>query len=226
MKEFTKSFSLILIISSLPVLAALPASAGSPEKEQPTRTVRVTTGIESVQGWEHGLIQGNPNLARWHWDPIYSYKQGYIKLPVPTAKPDVARNAYSKDKQTVHYNKPAPAFQYPVVQGPDSRPTHIPYSDKALEEVRANLLAPEMPIAPVNESRHEENVSGRISQPSKENKVHEPVVSTYGELYSRKDNLDTSLKYNSQRTSVYGQLINAQEKNRYNGAKPIKRKGN
>ena len=226
MKEFCKSYSLIVIVASscISMFVTLPSQADPKKQEQPTRTVRATTGIEAVQGWEQGLVKGNPNLARWHWDPIYSYKQGYMKLPVQNSRPDVAKNGSTGNKQVLNNNN-KPAFQYPVGQGPDTRPKHIPFSPQALEEVRAKLSQPEKPIMPANQIKREEKVSAHLTQPAKENIPKEPELSTYGELYSRRENLGTALKYHSEKTSVYGQLLNAKEKSRYNGAKVIKQQG-
>jgi len=198
---------------------------GGEQKNQATRTVRVTTGVEAVQGWETGLVRANPNLARWHWDPIYSYRQGYARLPLQTGKPDTARTIPSKiSVQTMPAQPNKPVFNYPTAPRADSRPIHIPFSPQAIEEVNARYKQAEKKQLPEAEPGHEERISGQLS--NRKTPAGPPSIATYNQQYTRKESLDTALKYSTQRTSVYGQLLNEKEKSRYNEAKAVKKKKN
>ncbi len=218
MKETPNSYLLLAALMTLNSLGVPCAYADTKAKKQgvPTRTVRVTTGIEAVQGWEQGLVRGNPNLARWHWDPIYSYKQGYAKLPVQTAKPDTA----IAPNQGYKHAPTKATYQYPVENRPDDRPGHLPFSPQAMEEVKARYSEAKMPQAPMDQPSYEERVNAKLTQPVQS----EPTTATYGRVYSRKENVGTSLKYNSQQTAVYGQLLNNKQKSSYNVAKAKKKK--
>lgn len=208
MKDFSKRYSLLIIIASfiasMIYSARLPTMAENATKKQDQRTVRVTTGIQQVQGWEQGLVRANPNLARWHWDPIYSYKQGISKLsPEPVKLIDGQRG------NKVAGNPGGAAYKYHAPVSQDSRPKHIPFSDKALEEVNARYAQPVKP-------QHEDNVYGKLNSKETQAKIispESPTIATYG--YPYKVKTDTTLKYSSDKTSVYGQLLSERQNTRH-----------
>ena len=220
-KDFTKRYSLLVIsasyIASTVYSLSLPAIAGNDTKNKPI--VRVTTGIQQVQGWEQGLVRGNPNLARWHWDPIYSYKQGYARL-----SPEPAKLMNGQPGNKIGGKPGAPAYKYNVPAQQDDRPNHIPFSSKALSEVQARYSQPEKTKPPRTQARSENNVFGQISNKQTQATVMSPTVATYGHPYASQEKLNTALKYSSDKTSVYGQLVNKKQKIRYNQAKTIKQK--
>lgn len=44
--------------------------------------VRYTTGATRTVGWEKQLIEGDPNLGRWHWSAMTNYTQSqYNRVP-------------------------------------------------------------------------------------------------------------------------------------------------
>jgi len=216
MKDFTKRYSPLIISASLITSAVWstvrPAIAGNDTKSQGRPTVRVTTGIQQVQGWEQGLVRANPNLARWHWDPIYSYKQGYARIG---PEPIKLMNLQTGNK--VVGNPSGSVYKYNVPTPQDNRPTHIPFSSKALAEVQARYSQPVKP-------RHEDSVYGKLTSKQTQAIVIPPTVATYGHPYNSQEKLDTALKYSSDETSVYGQLLNKRQKSRYNQAKTVKQR--
>lgn len=191
------SFPYLLVLSCLFLFALTFASARADNaKTVKPRQIRVTTGISEVHGWEQGLIQKNPNLARWHWDTIYSYKQGYGPLtPHPmkgegggTTKQIPAKSNLTRyPSQPEHYDKP----------------THVPYSPDALAKVKARLIPKPVP-APVIEPEQTEAVSGTLHNPQ------QPNIATYKNVLPA--TLNTSLKYNTEKTAVYGQLLKGKKK--------------
>lgn len=159
------------------------------------RAIRVTTGVEQIQGWEQSLVRTNPNLARWHWDPMYSYKQGYALIGPERQKISTQNYKNQHAKSTL-----VPQYRYPEAQ--DNRPKHIPFSSQALEEVSARYKQPEQIYAPVARPPASENVYGQLSN---KNVKAVPIISSYGKQYARQEN--TALKYSSQNTSVYGRVL-------------------
>ncbi|MGH9548614.1 MAG: hypothetical protein ACRD72_25525 [Candidatus Angelobacter sp.] len=67
MKNQTRCFAIATIL----LWTICPAQA-----DQRSYGVRETIGTVETKGWEANLVRGNPNLAHWHWDPIYSNPQG------------------------------------------------------------------------------------------------------------------------------------------------------
>ena len=108
--------------------------------------VRVTTGVMEINGWQSGLVKRNPNLSRWHWNPLYVYQQGIVggshkKVLPPNSKP-TSQYQSTKPAEDGHYIKPI----------------HVPFNPKALaavEAARGTLL----------EKRTNEAVSGKIQPP-------------------------------------------------------------
>jgi len=86
---------------------------GSDEQRRPT--VRVTTGMVQVNGWQNQLLKRNPSLSHWHWNPIYSYKQGLvgggekgaaIQGKHPSRQYPTAREYPAAHREASHYIKP------------------------------------------------------------------------------------------------------------------------
>jgi hypothetical protein len=99
-----------------------------------------------INGWQSGLVKRNPNLSRWHWNPLYVYQQGIVggshkKVLPPNSKP-TSQYQSTKPAEDGHYIKPI----------------HVPFNPKALaavEAARGTLL----------EKRTNEAVSGKIQPP-------------------------------------------------------------
>jgi hypothetical protein len=223
MKDCTRKHLLLMIAPGLIVIGSkfisLPVLSANNAKNQDKHTIRVTTGIQQVQGWEQGLVRSNPNLARWHWDPIYSYRQGYA-----TVSPEAMKTSNGRSLNRVSGSPGKPAYNYIVPAPQDSRPKHIPISPQAMEEVQARYSQekPKLPTAqPV-----QENVLGQLNHKDTQATLVAPSVSatvaTYGKPYARRERFDTALKYSSQKATVYGQLMNAKSKSGYYSAKTSK----
>jgi hypothetical protein len=226
MQYFTKWYPVLIISTSTTIvffLVYLPSQAQNQSNNQGKRTVRVTTGIQQVSGWEQGLIKANPNLARWHWDPIYSYKQGYA-----TITPESAKSTNGIIKRPPAGNPGRPAYHYNIPAPQDNRPQHIQFSDQALKEVQARYSRPPINPLPAATPIRQENASGQLSNKETQAAMvpsSGDSISTYGQMYKRQEIPSTALKYNLQKTSVYGQLLNTNAKVRYNSAKVVKHKG-
>ncbi|PWT97518.1 MAG: hypothetical protein C5B53_07950 [Candidatus Melainabacteria bacterium] len=132
----------------LPILLILcltaPAAFG---EDRPA--VRVTTGVVEIDGWQNGLVKRNPNLSRWHWNPLYVYKQGIVGgrqkgVPVPGNQP-TSKYQSNKPAEDSHYIKPM----------------HVPFNPKALAEVEARGAV----SGALSEKRTNEAVSGKIQPP-------------------------------------------------------------
>ncbi len=214
MKDFTKPYSLLVISASFFVStfysAVLPAKAGNDAKSSNNPTVRVTTGIQQVQGWEQGLVKANPNLARWHWDTIYSYKQGVGRL-----RPEPIKVINGPTGNKIAGNPGGAAYKYNVPAAQDNRPKHIPYSSKALAEVQARLAQPV-------QAQHEDNAYGKLTSKQTQAELVPETIATYGKPYQSKETLDTNLKFTSDKASLYGQLLN--ENHHYNQASKSRKK--
>lgn len=199
MKAFSPQSLLTAITGGLFVLTIGPALAGN-QSEHPSAPVpvRVTTGVEEVKGWEQGLVKGNPNLGHWHWDPIYSYKQGYGVLRQKPLKPGNGPFAGGQP------GKPTKStFNYPIDHH-DVKPIHLPYSPQAMAEIQGRLSQPERQQSPENEPETKESVSGQLTN----HPIKQPVISSYKHTYAQLANPETALKYSNQQTDVYGQLLN------------------
>jgi len=194
----------LLITANVLIVLTIAPALSDEEQQSRKRAVRVTTGIGAVQGWEQGLVGRNPNLARWHWDPIYYYKQGYG--PVTSKKSSIYLKPTGKPtgKQTSNSGM---SYQSPATQ--DSRPEHIPYSPQAMADLQGRLSVPKsLPDNPVADN---ESVLGKLMDKS----TGGEVTATYGKLLpQRQSSLNTGLKYSSQSTSVYGQLLNTKVHNK------------
>lgn len=59
-------------------------------------SIRVTTGMHEVSGWERGLERRDPTLRHWTWLPIYSYDQAYIGANRKHAMPARPQHVYVK----------------------------------------------------------------------------------------------------------------------------------
>jgi len=198
MKFYSLIFLLLITANGLLILTIVPAWSDS-EQQVKQRQVRVTTGIGAVQGWEQGLVEKNPNLGRWHWDPIYYYKQGYG--PVTSR----SLNNYGKPigKPTGKQSNNPNSMSYQTPNWHDVKPEHIPYSPQAMAELKGRLYLPgKSPESPLNTK---ESVLGKLMNQSAGG---EPISTYNNILPERKNSLNTALKYNSQSTAVYGQLLN------------------
>ncbi len=51
-----------------------------------SRPVRVILGSVETKNWEQNLVKNNPNLAHYHWNPVYSSVQG-TQLLTPMPRP-------------------------------------------------------------------------------------------------------------------------------------------
>ena len=51
-----------------------------------TRPVRIILGSIETKNWENNLVRNNPNLAHYHWNPVYSNVQG-TQLVSPMPRP-------------------------------------------------------------------------------------------------------------------------------------------
>ena len=215
MKDCSALFRLLITISVMLCLTIAPARSDDRQLVK-SRQVRVTTGIGSVQGWEQGLVQKNPNLSRWHWDPIYYYKQGYG----PVTQKSSPMNGRTTGKQSV--NAPGNSDNSPDIWH-ETKPVHIPYSPQAMAELRGRLSIPKKP--PDDPLADKETVLGKLMTrpPSGE------TIATYGKILPQRQNsLNTGLKYSSQSTAVYGQLLNqkAVSNNHCSGKRHTSRGGN
>lgn len=197
MKHCSALFRLLITISVMLCLTIGPS--WSDEHQVANRQVRVTTGIGSVQGWEQGLVQKNPNLSRWHWDPIYYYKQGYG----PVTQKSSPMNGRTTGKQSV--NAPGNLDNSPDVWH-ETKPVHIPYSPQAMAELRGRLSIPKK--EPDDPLPDKETVLGKLMKRPPDGET----IATYGKILpQRQSSLNTGLKYSSQSTAVYGQLLNRKD---------------
>jgi hypothetical protein len=64
-----------------------------------------TGNVVVKQGWETGLVKGNPNLGHWHWDAMYSFPSSRPKGP---QKPEAKYEHLQANNvaQVSHYLKP------------------------------------------------------------------------------------------------------------------------
>lgn len=218
MKAYS-AFLLLITTNGFIALTFLPAKGDNPAQSQ-RRQVRVTTGVGEVQGWEQQLTEKNPNLARWHWDPIYYYKQGYGTLTPRTLKGD-SRPTGKQSSQLSRYTLPRQITQpYSINSARDSRPLHIPFSPQAMEKVQGRLFRPKAPSESTLE--HGETLFGQLTKPP----LTEPPIATYKNVLpdEPKNSLNTALKYRSLKTDVYGQLLNSNSKNKSTNKNIDKRK--
>ncbi|MFN8549908.1 MAG: hypothetical protein U0103_00370 [Candidatus Obscuribacterales bacterium] len=149
---------------------------------QPDRLVRVTTGYHQVSGWEKPLVDGNPNLAHYHWTPQGGYDQGYLHIRSP------------QRPQGSVYTKPihiSPDAYVPKTKESQPLANHVSSPDTAR---RDNLLAGQL--------LPEQRVQAMVAQP--------PRVATYAD-YETRGRLVPRAKHHQQdgfaNESVSGQLL-------------------
>jgi hypothetical protein len=174
-------------------------------KLPPGRSMRVTTGSVEVRGWERGLIERSPNLARWHWDPLYSTTQGYVTAPT------VAPPLGSRYPKPIHVNTVRPP------QSRSAKPTHIPFNLPTQENAREDVLAhrldrPNQVSARENTATYlkwkdrpislDKTVSGELQKKPSED------VATYGEAYNK----ELSMGEKHIKANVYGHLQGSKHK--------------
>ncbi len=63
-----------------------------------------------ITGWQEDLVKRNPNLSRWHWHPVYIYKQGILNRnkskAAPGRKAGTPKYELPVSADTTHYIKP------------------------------------------------------------------------------------------------------------------------
>lgn len=151
-------------------------------------TVRVTTGVVQINGWQGDLVKHNPNLSRWHWNPVYVYKQGLVG---------------GGRKNTNAAGERSRASAPPPMLPEGSRyvkPVHVPFNPKALAEVEAKTQAKGLLIP----NRSNEIVKGKLLPVVKESQtaLAPPAQSAVKQAeYSTYDT--TQIRSNA---SVHGEL--------------------
>jgi hypothetical protein len=151
-----------------------------------------------VRGWQGDLIKHNPGLAHWHWDPIYSYKQGVeggIKRKAQESGNPRSANQQSSNQPS---NQPAPPRSYKVTHY--VKPIHVPFNPKAQAEVMARTNHSLMLSQPA--------ISDRVQLMKQPPKLQLQAPFTY-------EQMDATSDFNSNAASaaVKGRLTT-------NGAKP------
>ncbi len=160
--------------------------------------MRVTTGSVEIKGWEKDLIKRSPNLARWHWDPLYANTQGYLKagrtpMPVHDSKPG-SHYVQSTHVPTIisarsHYIKPIhAATNVPVQEHLQGEVRNQNTHQSVSESTSARLT--------VRLNSDDKEVAGELLTKS------DNQIATYGKIY------DTS-PHSSERQSnsqVHGQI--------------------
>ncbi|MBX9671322.1 MAG: hypothetical protein K2X93_27285, partial [Candidatus Obscuribacterales bacterium] len=72
-------------------------------RESELRPVRATVGCIEYRNWQSGLVNANPNLRHYHWNPMYANVQG-VRLVGPPPPPP--QRLTSRPKRQVLANKP------------------------------------------------------------------------------------------------------------------------
>ncbi len=72
-------------------------------RESELRPVRATIGCIEYRNWQSGLVNANPNLRHYHWNPIYANVQGVRLVGPPPPSP---QRLTSRPKKQVLANKP------------------------------------------------------------------------------------------------------------------------
>jgi hypothetical protein len=174
------------------VLSSLVYLAPSVLADQNHPTVRVTTGSVQINGWEHNLLQGDPNLKNWHWNPIYANVQGTQVLS-PIKGPN--KNQPNGGGNNVSFTPAAAPRKTPYI-----RPNHVQFvphqqappplpvverdANGALvnRDLNGNLINPNVNGNLMNKNvagtLMNKNVSAELQQPPKE--PSPPAVATYG----------------------------------------------
>lgn len=143
----------ILVTASLSTADKALASHGE------RRPIRATLGCIEYRNWQENLVKTNPNLAHYHWNPIYANVQG-IRLvgpPLPpkqrlTSRPKKmaagakpAKNS-AKNQQTAYIYRPAKerpsVYKKPVQIAPQRNTnTAIAYKHTAPQHRTGTSLA-------------------------------------------------------------------------------------
>ena len=180
MPQISALLPLLLILC----LSVLPAYSS----DRPT--VRVTTGVVRIDGWQGDLVKRNRNLSRWHWNPLYVYKQGLVGGNNKQAAPSAAKTASSypshRPVESSHYVKPA----------------HVPFSAKALAAVAGRDKPPAEPrasetLAGKVQPNHSEKKTEALLVPAEKRVLREPSYQTIDEATVRSE------------AAVHGQLKEA-----------------
>lgn len=177
-KSLKNSHILLAFLTGTTIVMLTAASADA-QGSNSSYTVRETNGYVTVAGWEHQLVQGNPNLRHFSWMPVTSYTQGNATYKTSTSAahqqlPQRAQHIYIKP---LHIATIIPAHQS----------THLVYNlpPKQESRVTAHVLA------------HSTRQVTASLLPQK------PMVATYGEL-SRTAYSNTDLTM--ARQDVYGTI--------------------
>lgn len=137
-------------------LACLPIVCLSAQAAERKAVVRVTTGSVQINNWQHHLVQHNPNLGHWHWNPIYANVQG-LKTVRASSGPD--RFHRRSGPAQLHPNVTVTQI-VPRSHSVYQRPNHIPFNLTRPPEtnVSANLRA-----ASVNANLRNNQVNGQLA---------------------------------------------------------------
>lgn len=98
-----KSLATAFLFTASLVIMTLPVEAR-------TFYVRETQGTVKITGWQTGLVKRNPNLKRWHWNPITA-NYNHAKPIRPAKKPwkvnrVLRKGPYDMAARTPHYVRP------------------------------------------------------------------------------------------------------------------------
>lgn len=113
-----------------------------------SRPVRVTLGSVEQRNWENNLVKRNPNLAHYHWNPIYANVQG-TQMVRPMPKNPIRGTAPGKKRlHGVSHGIFKPAYQRPSVY---KKPVH---------------MAPQRTASTSSEYRHAQLPTGSMNRVS------------------------------------------------------------
>jgi hypothetical protein len=196
MKKLSPSLILCLSVLFCPAYCQSQAQNSLVSKLPPGRGIRVTTGSVEVKGWEHGLVKRNPNLAHWHWDPLYSNTQAYLAAPQLHPRPGS------------HYINPTKVNTPRSPQSRYVKPIHVPFNIPAKENVSESVIARSL-NNPEKESVQGNVVRSKNQADLVDKKINGKVldkpseyVATYGETYDKE--IRVAEKHSS--AKVYGRL--------------------
>ncbi|MBC7999098.1 MAG: hypothetical protein IAF58_14205 [Leptolyngbya sp.] len=94
--NITRLFPLTFLAAAIFAFIAMPADARN-------YYVRETKGTVEIKGWEKGLLKRNPNLKRWHWNPITA-NYNRMKPIVPGKDPWKVARQHRKDRSAMRPN--------------------------------------------------------------------------------------------------------------------------
>lgn len=221
------------LVAALSCLAICCLNAEAAERKA---VVRVTTGSVQINGWQHHLVQNNPNLGHWHWNPIYANVQG-LKTVRANNGPD--RFHHRSGPAQLHPNVTVTQI-VPRSQSVYQRPNHIPFNLTRPPEtnVSANLRSPDVSAKlshrdvngtlrnnqvsgqlanrdvsatlsqnRTNASLANRNVSGELLPAQQQVTPAPPRVATYGQSYGGDDFAHIAGNSNRvEKSSVYGRI--------------------